>query len=67
MKTYLEIQVPLRNDARWFEELRYVCQKINVRWQMGYHHITMAFIDETPVGIDLRPLLDKHLGSFIVP
>ena len=67
MKTYLEIHVPLKNDAEWFEELRNVCQKINVKWQMGYYHITMAFVDETPIGIDLRPLLESHLGSFIAP
>jgi len=67
MKTYLEIQVPLKNDAEWFEELRNVCQKINVKWQMGYYHITMAFVDKTPISIDLRPLLEKHLGSFIAP
>ena len=51
MKTYIEIQVPIRNDAVWFEKLRCVCQNIDVKWQMGYYHITMAFIDETPIGI----------------
>ena len=55
MKTYIEIQVPIRNDAVWFEKLRCVCQNIDVKWQMGYYHITMAFIDETPIGIDLSP------------
>ena len=67
MKTYIEIQVPIRNNAVWFEKLRCVCQNIDVKWQMGYYHITMAFIDETPIGIDLRPLLQKHLGTFIAP
>ena len=67
MKTYLEIQVPLRNDVAWFEELRNICKNIDVKWQMGYYHITMAFIDDTPIGIDLRPLLEKHLRSFAAP
>ena len=67
MKTYLEIQVPLRNDVAWFDELRSICKNIDVKWQMGYYHITMAFIDDTPVGVDFRPLLEKHLRSFAAP
>ena len=64
MKTYLEIQVPLRYNASWFQELRLACRNIDVKWQMAYHHITMAFVDETPENIDLRPLLEKHLNAF---
>ncbi len=67
MKTYLEIQVPLRYNASWFQELRLACRNINVKWQMAYHHITMAFVDETPENIDLRPLLEKHLNMFTAP
>ena len=47
MKTYLEIKVPLRYDAIWFEELRRAFQQIEVKWQTGFFHITMAFIDDT--------------------
>ena len=64
MKTYLEIQVPLRYNASWFQELRLACRNIDVRWQMAYHHITMAFVEEAPENIDLRPLLEKHLNAF---
>ena len=64
MKTYLEIQVPLSYNASWFQELRLACRNIDVKWQMAYHHITMAFVDETPENIDLRPLLEKHLNAF---
>ena len=67
MKTYLEIQVPLRYNASWFQELRLACRNIDVKWQMAYHHITMAFVDETPENIDLRPLLEKHLKTFTAP
>ena len=35
MKTYLEIKVPLRYDAIWFEELRRVFQQIEVKWQIN--------------------------------
>jgi 2'-5' RNA ligase len=67
MKTYLEIQIPLRSDVTWFEELRNICKNVDVKWQMGYYHITMAFVDDTPIGVDLRPLLEKHFRSFIAP
>ena len=67
MKTYLEIQVPLRYNAYWFQELRLACRNIDVRWQMAYYHITMVFVDETPEDVDLRPLLEKHLNTFPAP
>jgi 2'-5' RNA ligase len=67
MKTYLEIQVPLRYNASWFQELRFACQNIDVRWQMAYYHITMVFVDETPEDVDLRPLLEQHLKTFPAP
>lgn len=67
MKTYLEILVPLRYNASWFQELRLACRSIDVRWQMAYHHITMAFVDETPENIDIRPVLEKHLNAFPAP
>ncbi|MBR0262397.1 MAG: 2'-5' RNA ligase family protein [Prevotella sp.] len=67
MKSYLEIQVPLRYDATWFQELRTVCQHIPVKWQTGYYHITMAFLDETPEKMDLRPILDRHLTTLAAP
>ena len=67
MKTYLEIQVPLKFNASWFQDLRLACRNIDVRWQMAYHHITMAFVDETPEDVDLRPLLEKHLKTFPAP
>lgn len=67
MKTYLEIQVPLRYDASWFQELRFAFRNIDVKWQMAYYHITMAFVDETPEDVDLRPMLEKHLNTFPAP
>ena len=67
MKSYLEIQVPLKYDAPWFIELRNVLDGIPVKWQTGYFHVTMAFLNETPKNLDLRPLLEKHLNSFQAP
>lgn len=63
MKTYLEIKVPIKYDAPWFEELRSHFVGISVRWQKDFYHITMVFINETPKGIDIRPLLEKHLAT----
>ena len=66
MKTYLELLVPIRNDAKWFKDLRTVFRDKNVKWQHGHYHITMAFCDETP-DVDLCPILEKHLGSSVSP
>lgn len=58
MKSYLEIKVPIENNAPWFEELRNrICQHgINVRWQNAYYHITVAFIYEEPKDESIRSL-----------
>ncbi|MBR5400055.1 MAG: 2'-5' RNA ligase family protein [Bacteroidales bacterium] len=75
MQSYLEIRVPLRMNAGWFAELRDVVDDAlpgvlgrgSVKWQNGFHHITIAFLDETPVGVDLRPMLERHLKGFPAP
>ena len=67
MKTYLEIQVPLYYDHPWLAELRAACSHIPVRWQNGFFHITMAFIDDTPMTEDLLPILDSHLNKAKAP
>lgn len=66
MKKYLEIKVPIRYDAHWFDELRAKMKGTQVKWQQGYYHITMAFCDETPE-TDLRPVLQKHLSNAVSP
>ncbi len=67
MKTYLELQVPLPSDALWLHELRQALRPIQVQWQRGFYHITMAFIDDTPMGVDLCPIFQKHLGNYPAP
>ena len=67
MKSYLEIQVPLRYDALWFKALRNAFKGIPVRWQKGYFHITMAFLDETPSDVDFVPAISEQLRTFIAP
>lgn len=67
MKTYLEIKVPIKYDDPWFEELRNLFVGIPVRWQKGFYHITMVFVNDTPKGVDLRPMLEKHLATAPAP
>ncbi len=45
-KSYLEIEVPIRRNARWFAELKEQCRGLHVIWQKGGYHITMAFLEE---------------------
>ena len=67
MKTYLEIKVPINYDDPWFEELRSHFSGIPVRWQKDFYHITLVFVNDTPKGIDLCPLLKKHLATAQAP
>ena len=67
MKCYLEIEVPVRYDALWFKELRDAYKGVDVRWQRAWHHITMAFLDEMPAGVNFRGILDKHLKHYQAP
>lgn len=67
MKTYLEINVPIKYDDPWFEELRNHFAGIPVKWQKDFYHITMVFVNVTPKGIDLCPLLKKHLMTAQAP
>ena len=67
MKTYLEIKVPINYDDHWFEELRSRFSGIPVRWQKGFYHITMVFVDEAPKGVDMRPLLKRHFANEVAP
>lgn len=63
MKTYIEIMVPIRYDAHWFESLRKVLHPLDIRWQKGFYHITMAFMDETAERADWKSILDRHFGQ----
>lgn len=63
MKSYLEIQVPLSYNSPWFTELRKLLSGLTPKWQTNFFHITMAFLDETPDRMDLRPILQRHLDN----
>ena len=67
MKSYLEIKVPISFDDYWFQELRDLLDGVDIRWQRGYYHITMAFLDFAPDNVNMRPGLDEILGEAVAP
>ena len=67
MTTYLELKVPITFEDSWFRELRDVLDGVNVRWQRGFYHITMAFLDFAPDGVNLVPGLNNLLEDEVAP
>ena len=67
MKSYLEIKVPVSFDDYWFRELRDLLRDVDIRWQRGYYHITMAFLDFAPDGVNLVPGLNTLLDDAVAP
>jgi len=67
MKTYLEIQIPLEYETSWLEELRSKMKDFPIKWQKGFYHITLAFIESTPMGIELTPIIHKHFHTIPAP
>ena len=67
MKSYLEIKVPISFDDYWFRELRDLLDGVDIRWQRGYYHITMAFLDFAPDNVNMRPGLDQILEKAAAP
>ena len=48
MRNYLELKVPIRRDAAWFNSLRNALAKagVPVTWQKSEYHITVAFMKD---------------------
>ena len=67
MKSYLEIKVPISFDDYWFQELRDLLDGVDIRWQRGYYHITMAFLDFAPDNVNMRPGLNEILDEAMAP
>ena len=67
MKTYLEIKVPISFDEYWFRELRDLLRGVDIRWQRSYYHITMAFLDFAPDGVNMVPGLNSLLDDAVAP
>ena len=67
MKSYIEIKVPISFDDYWFRELRDLLDGVDIRWQRGYYHITMAFLDYAPDNVNMRPGLNGILDEAVAP
>jgi len=67
MQSYIELKVPIRFEEPWFRELRELLDGVNIRWQRGYYHITMAFLDDSPRGVDLLTGLNHILHEATAP
>ena len=67
MKSYIEIKVPITFDENWFRELRNLLNGVDIRWQRGYYHITMAFLDYAPDNVNMIPGLNDILSDAIAP
>ena len=67
MKSYIEIKVPISFDDYWFRELRDLLHGVDIRWQRGFYHITMAFLDFAPDNINLVPGLNNLLDDAVAP
>ena len=67
MKSYLELKVPISFDEYWFQDLRDLLNSVDIRWQRGYYHITMAFLDFAPDNVNLVPGLDGIVGDALSP
>lgn len=67
MKSYLELKVPISYEDSWFRQLRDLLDDVDIRWQRGYYHITMAFLDFAPDKVDMRPGLNDILGAALAP
>ena len=69
MKSYLEVKVPIDFNAPWFQELRKKIDEhhISVRWQNGFHHITVVFVNEEPTTISLEGVFRECLEGRMAP
>lgn len=67
MKSYIEIKVPIRFEDSWFRQLRDLLDGVDIRWQRGYYHITMAFLDFAPDKVNMILGLNGILDDAVAP
>ena len=69
MTNYLELKVPVRRDAVWFNRLRNALAKagVPVTWQKSEYHITIAFMKDDLHVEELRTAFDKILSNAEAP
>ena len=66
MQTYLEVQLPISRNARWMSDLKSQLKGVPVRWQNGFYHITLAFLDDSPKELDVSSVIDRHMDNATV-
>ena len=64
MKNYLELKIPIQRNAQWYRELCDAMQeeRIPVRWQNGFYHITVAFLHDDNHVKELRDTFAQILS-----
>ena len=67
MNTYLAFKVPVCKNAKWYNWLLDELESVDVRWQHGHYHITLAYLDETPEGVDIGSVIDKKMYGMAAP
>lgn len=67
MNTYLSINVPVDTEAQWYNSLTRELDGVGVRWQNGHYHITLAYLDKTPEGVDFGYVIDKKMFGKAAP
>lgn len=67
MNTYLSINVPVCKNAKWYNWLLDELESVDVRWQHGHYHITLAYLDETPEGVDIGSVISTKVVGMAAP
>ena len=61
MQTYLEVKLPISKKAKWMTDLKEQLKQVPVRWQDGFYHITLAFLNDSPNDLDVPSIIGKHM------
>ena len=66
---YIELVVPVRRDAQWFQQLREKLSRpgLGVKWQDDHYHITLAFIKHHPEFANLFLPMGKSVSWQVAP
>ena len=69
MQTYLKIEVRLNRDAHWYMALhrRLKAAGINVNWQLGSFHITVAFMNDDAHKEQLKTIFGNIIRQHSAP
>lgn len=67
MNTYLAFKAPVCKTAKWYNWLLDELESVDVRWQHGHYHITLAYLDKTPEGVDFGYVIDQKMFGKAAP